>query len=120
MCEKNIESFGTKSVSSCSQNYLEIYKYTHCHQIGHTKSQSFELVGYPEWQDHSRDPRMKNSRKIFTLSIVETKTKDDIVEKASVSIAALDNGGKVLNISTSIYNNTWIIDFGATYRSYDI
>ena len=31
------------------------YKYTHCDQIGHTKSRCYELVGYPEWWDHSRD-----------------------------------------------------------------
>ena len=31
------------------------YKCTHCNQTGHTKSHYFELVGYPEWWDHSHN-----------------------------------------------------------------
>ena len=31
------------------------YKCTHCNQTGRTKIRGYELVGYPEWWDHSRD-----------------------------------------------------------------
>ena len=42
-----------------------------------------------------------------TIIVVEIKIKDDVVEKASTLVVAIDNGGKVLNISTLIYNSTW-------------
>ena len=71
-------------------------------------------MGYPEWWDHSRVSRKKNSKKAFTAAIVETKTEDDSGEKSSALAAAADNGGKVLNISTPVSNNAWIIDSGAT------
>uniref|UniRef100_A0A5B6Z3B9 Retrotransposon Copia-like N-terminal domain-containing protein n=2 Tax=Davidia involucrata TaxID=16924 RepID=A0A5B6Z3B9_DAVIN len=32
------------------------YKCSHCDQIGHTKNHCFELMVYPEWWDHNRDP----------------------------------------------------------------
>ena len=90
------------------------YKCTHCDQIGHTKSRCYELMGYPEWWDHSHDSRKKNSKKASTTGIVETKTEDDSGEKSSALAAAEGNGGKVLNISTHVSNSAWIIDFGAT------
>ena len=87
---------------------------THCDQTGHTKSRCYELVGYPEWWDHSLDSRKKNSKKASTAAIVETKTEDDSGEKSSALAAAAGNGGKVLNISTPVSNSAWIIDSGAT------
>ena len=90
------------------------YKCTHCDQTGHTKSRCYELVGYPEWWDHSRDSRKKNSKKASTTVIVETKTEDDSGEKSSALVAAVGNGRKVLNISTHVSNSAWIIDSGAT------
>lgn len=42
-----------------------------------------------------------------TIIVVEIKIKDDVVEKASTLVVATDNGGKVLNIFTLIYNSTW-------------
>ena len=90
------------------------YKCTHCDQTGHTKSRCYELVGYPEWWDHSRDSRKKNSKKASTAAVVETKTEDDRYEKSSALATAAGNGGKVLNISTPVSNSAWIIDSGAT------
>ena len=90
------------------------YKCTRCDQTGHTKSRCYELVGYPEWWDHSRDSRKKNSKKASTATIVETKTEDDSGEKSSALAAAAGNGGKVLNIFTHVSNSAWIIDSGAT------
>ena len=71
-------------------------------------------MGYPEWWDHSRDSRNKNSKKVSTAVIVETKTKDDNGEKSSALATAASNGGKVLNISTPVSNSAWIIDSGVT------
>ena len=71
-------------------------------------------MGYPEWWDHSRDSRKKNSKKVSTAAIVETKTEDDSSEKSSALAVAAGNGGKVLNISTPVSNSAWIIDSGAT------
>ncbi|XP_059669452.1 uncharacterized protein LOC132314630 [Cornus florida] len=77
---------------------------------GHTKSRCFELVGYPEWWDYSR--WKKNSMKTSATAVV--KTEDDGAEKALVLVVTGDNGGKILNISTSVVNSAWIIDSGAT------
>ena len=71
-------------------------------------------MGYPEWWDHSRDSREKNSKKASTAAIFETKTEDDSSEKSSALAAAAGNGGKVLNISTPVSNSAWIIDSSAT------
>ena len=71
-------------------------------------------MGYPEWWDHSYDSRKQNSKKTSTATIVETKTEDDSGEKSLTLAAAAGNGGKVLNISTHVSNNAWIIDSGAT------
>ena len=71
-------------------------------------------MGYPEWWDHSRDSQNKNSKKVSTAAIVETKTEDDNDEKSSALATAASNGGKVLNISTPVSNSAWIIDSGVT------
>ena len=92
------------------------YKCTHCDQTAHTKSRCYELVGYPEWWDHSRDSRKKNFKKASTAAIVETKTEGDSGEKSSTLETVADNGGKVLNISTPVSNSAWIIDSDATYH----
>nr|TKS04030.1 hypothetical protein D5086_0000147190 [Populus alba] len=70
------------------------YKCTQCNQTGHTKSQRFELVGYPEWWDHSRDTRKKNSKRPSTAAMVETKIEDDVAEKASALVLTANNGGE--------------------------
>ena len=90
------------------------YKCTHCDQTGHTKSQCYELVGYPEWWDHSRDSQKKYSKKASTAAIIETKTEDDSGEKSSALATTACNDGKDLNISTHVSNSAWIIDFGTT------
>ena len=56
------------------------------------------------------------SEKISTTNIPEIKMKDNVVEKASTLVATMDNGGNVSNISASISNRVWIIDYGATDR----
>lgn len=88
------------------------FKCTHCNQSGHTKSSCFELVGYPEWWDHSRSK--KNQKRSSTAAIVETKIEDDVTEQTSALTLSADNGGKALNISTPVFNSAWIIDSGAT------
>ena len=50
----------------------------------------------------------------LTIAVIETKAEDDVIGKASTLVIDVDNGGKVLNISTSILNSAWIIDSGAT------
>ena len=71
-------------------------------------------MGYPEWWDHSRDPRKRNSKKTSTAAVVETKIDDDVAGKVSTLVTTASNGGKVLNMSTPVSNSAWIIDFGAT------
>lgn len=68
------------------------YKCTHCSLTGHTKSQCFELVGYPDWWD-KRDQRKRNSKATSTAAIVETNIQDDAAENASVLVVDENNGG---------------------------
>ncbi|KAJ8617990.1 hypothetical protein MRB53_014176 [Persea americana] len=58
----------------------------------HTKSRCYELVGYPEWWDHNRDPRKKASGKHSTAAVVEAKTDrdDEVAERASALVATTD------------------------------
>ncbi|CAL9013513.1 unnamed protein product, partial [Prunus brigantina] len=52
---------------------------------GHSKSRCFELIGYPENWDRTRDPRCNKTR----ASVAETKNdSDQIADKASAMIAA--------------------------------
>ena len=89
-----------------------LFKCTHCNKTCHTKYYYFELVGYPEWWDHNRDQWKKDFKKTSTVAVAEIKIEKNVAEKASTLVAAMDNGGKVLNISTPIINSSWIIDFG--------
>ncbi|KAM1895745.1 hypothetical protein ACFX13_044458 [Malus domestica] len=85
-------------------------KCPHCCMIGHSKSHCFELIGYPENWDQTHDPRCNKSRAF----VAETKNaSDSIADKASAMIAAAGSDGKTLSTSTTVMNNTWIIDFGA-------
>ncbi|KAL6342501.1 hypothetical protein AAG906_012094 [Vitis piasezkii] len=61
---------------------------------GHTKSRCFEIVGYPDWWDHNRDQRKKDSKKTSTTVIVEIKTEANVDEKVSALIAATDYGDR--------------------------
>lgn len=88
------------------------YKCDQWKKTGHTKSRCFELVGYPERWDHSRSKKNQNGSS--TAAVVETKTAKDVTGQASALVLTTDNGGKFLNISTTVMSNTWIIDSGAT------
>ncbi|KAK3023308.1 hypothetical protein RJ639_044530 [Escallonia herrerae] len=68
------------------------YKCTHCNQNSHTKSRCYELVGYPEWWDHNRDPRKRNSKRTSSIAVLETKTEDDVTGQYAVLAAAADAG----------------------------
>ncbi|KAL6312959.1 hypothetical protein AAG906_024528 [Vitis piasezkii] len=95
------------------------FKCTHCNKTGHTKSRCFEIVGYPDWWDHNRDQRKKDSKKTSTAAIAEIKTEANVDEKASALIAATDYGGKFLNTSTPVINNAWIIDSVLDHMTFD-
>ena len=69
---------------------------------------------YPDWWDHNRDQRKKDSKKTSTVVVVEIKTEANVAEKASALVATTDYGSKFLNTSTPVINSAWIIDSGAT------
>ena len=85
------------------------FKCTHCNKTGHTKSRCFELVRYPDWWDHNRDQRKKDSKKTSTAVVAKIKTEDNVAEKASTLVADIDHGGKFLNTFTPVINSAWII-----------
>ncbi|KAL6323210.1 hypothetical protein AAG906_029217 [Vitis piasezkii] len=61
---------------------------------GHTKSRCFEIVGCPNWWDHNRDQRKKDSKKTSTIVVAKIKTEANVAKKASTLVAATDYGGK--------------------------
>ncbi|RVW80019.1 hypothetical protein CK203_055832 [Vitis vinifera] len=78
------------------------FKCTHCNKTGHTKSRYFELVGYLDWWDHNRDKWKNDSKKTLTIAVVEIKTEDNVVEKASAMVAVIDYGGKDIRTRQTI------------------
>ena len=89
------------------------FKCTHCNKTSHTKSRCLEIVGYPDWQDHNRDQRKKDSKKTSTAAVAEIKTEANVTKNASALVATTDYDGKFLNTSTPVINNAWTIDSGA-------
>ncbi|KAI4357417.1 hypothetical protein L6164_001365 [Bauhinia variegata] len=45
---------------------------THCNQTGHPKDCCYELVGYPEWWDHSRASKKRNPKNISNIAKANT------------------------------------------------
>ena len=78
-------------------------------------------MGYPDWWDHNRAPRRRNTKKTQpTAAAVEANTKDDTIKTTSTMIATPSNDGKSFYVSTPVSNNTWIIDSGTTnYMTFD-
>ena len=48
-------------------------------------------MGYPDWWDHNRDQRKKDSKKTSTATVAEIKTEANVDEKASALVAATDH-----------------------------
>ncbi|KAF7812189.1 retrovirus-related Pol polyprotein from transposon TNT 1-94 [Senna tora] len=69
------------------------YKCTHCDQTGHTKDCCYELVGYPEWWDHSRASRKRNSKKSPSAAVAETIANNDAVAKESALVTTTNTCG---------------------------
>ncbi|KAG5512959.1 hypothetical protein RHGRI_038628 [Rhododendron griersonianum] len=69
------------------------YKCIHCDQIGHTKERCYELVGYPEWWDHSRDSKKRGSGQNATAALTEGKVDGDneVAKRATALIATTGN-----------------------------
>ncbi|KAI4348030.1 hypothetical protein L6164_008793 [Bauhinia variegata] len=105
MMTKNQQK-STKGVDKSS------YKCTHYNQTGHTKDRCYELVGYPEWWDHSRASKKRNPKNIS--NVAEANIGGNALGKGSAFIATTDTCGKALHISAPVSNSTWIIDSGAT------
>lgn len=82
----------------------------HCQKTGHTKNKCYELVGYPEWWDHTR----KTQRVSSNIASGGTKREDTSTNQPSAYVMTPCSEGKVFNASISSTHNTWIIDSGAT------
>ncbi|KAJ1379949.1 hypothetical protein SESBI_46433 [Sesbania bispinosa] len=52
------------------------YKCTQCNKDGHTQERCYEIIGYPEWWDHSRASK-KNSKRNPTVAAVTANDKED-------------------------------------------
>ncbi|KAL1308521.1 uncharacterized protein [Arachis hypogaea] len=85
---------GSNHFKSTASANKSTYRCAHCDQSGHTKSRCFELVGYPDWWDHNRDPRKKNSHKNSTSAVVESKAEQDIEKKGSALVATAGHPNK--------------------------
>ncbi|XP_073297179.1 uncharacterized protein [Primulina huaijiensis] len=71
----------SKSTSSCS----------HCNQTGHSESNCFEIIGYPDWWDPTRH---KNSKRPSTAAIAQ-HTKDDATPTTSALVTTANTDGGV-------------------------
>lgn len=71
-------------------------------------------MGNPKWWNHSCDTRKRNYKKTSTIVVLEIKTEDEEVNKASTLVMSTNKSGKVLNISTHVFNSAWIIDSNVT------
>ncbi|XP_058180009.1 uncharacterized protein LOC131298542 [Rhododendron vialii] len=80
----NARSWGTTKQS---------YKCTHCDQTGHTKERCYELVGYPEWWDHSRDSKKRGSGWNAAAALTKGKVDGDneFAKHATALIATAGN-----------------------------
>ncbi|KAI4323967.1 hypothetical protein L6164_023537 [Bauhinia variegata] len=102
-----------KSLSEYYEELVEIF-----HELdhrdtmtGHTKDRCYELVGYPEWWDHSRALKKRNPKNIS--NVAEANIGGNAFGKGLALIATADTCGKALHISAPVSNITWIIDSGA-------
>ena len=105
------------SIGGSSQNKASRYhpenKCTHCGGDKHTHASCYELIGYPDWWDHSKAHHKNRSKSLnisFESDLVSRMVSATLVP-TSASIATIGTKGHVLN--TSSKKNTWIIDLGA-------
>ncbi|KAL6319019.1 hypothetical protein AAG906_001492 [Vitis piasezkii] len=93
-CYRSTQNWQDQSKTNQSKTDPNIdkstFKCTHCNKTGHTKSRCFEIVGYPDWWDHNRDQRKKDSKKTSTVVIAEIKTEANVTENASTLVANID------------------------------
>lgn len=66
---------------------------SHYNKIGHTKTRCFEIVGYPEWWDHTHEPCESMSYDVVALNVES-------------------HNGMSLNNYVPVKNSDWIIDSG--------
>jgi hypothetical protein len=108
-------SFDIGNKQSGSSRYC-----THCGDTGHTKSRCYDLIGYPEWWDHSKAPKRKG--KTSTTSTVSTAIAE--VSLPNTNATALhtssNSPGKSSDKPAPIGSCAWIIDSGSTdHMSFD-
>ncbi|XLR01631.1 hypothetical protein S83_067829 [Arachis hypogaea] len=105
-----LDRTGSNYFKSTASANRSTYRCAHCDQSGHTKSHCFELVGYPDWWNHNRDPRKKNSHKNSTSGVVESKAEQDIEEKGPALIATAGNGGEgSLSLTDTLHLNSVLV-----------
>ncbi|CAL8992980.1 unnamed protein product [Prunus brigantina] len=89
-------------------------KCTHCGGSKHTRARCYELIGYPDWWDHSKAPRRNKSTSLHTSSVTDpvSPAAPPAPAPASASVATSGTQGYVLHSSSK--KHTWVIDTGAT------
>ncbi|CAL9017884.1 unnamed protein product [Prunus brigantina] len=80
----------------------------------HTRARCYELIGYPDWWDHSKAPRRNKSTSLHTSSVTDPVSPGapPAPAPASASVATSGTQGYVLRSSSK--KHTWVIDTGAT------
>ena len=111
----------SRSFDIGNKQYGSSRYYTHCGDIGHTKSRCYDLIGYPKWWDPSKAPKRKGKTLPATSSISTA-----IAEMSSPNTNAIavhissESPGKSFDKPTPIGSCAWIIDSGSTnHMSFD-
>ncbi|KAI5343223.1 hypothetical protein L3X38_011099 [Prunus dulcis] len=87
---------------------------THCGGNKHTCAGCYELIGCPDWWDHSKAARKNRSKSltIFSDSDPVSPVVSTTPAPTSASITTTGTPGSILH--SSLKKHTWIIDAGAT------
>ncbi|KAJ8633587.1 hypothetical protein MRB53_026923 [Persea americana] len=86
---------------------------------GHTKSQCYDLIGYPDWWDPTKASTKRNSKSSSAVSTSAAISESSPSEAMALHISSPP--GKSLDNSVSIGSCTWIIDSGSTdHMSFDM
>ena len=90
------------------------YVCTHCGETGHSKLRCYELIGYPEGWDFSKNPRKNITGKAAMATSGANIPTQQGISMPTANITPPGSIGKASVLSAITMDNTWVIDTGAS------